>query len=109
MSDETGALTERARQLEEENALLRSMQSPSGDEGALRAENALLRGELDLVRSAARPPRGAPGPDELPQTVEEFNALPSDQRQEVAYRMTRQQRDALIGRTDTRRTRDDYL
>ena len=57
MADEIDTLLARARRLEEENTLLRSMQSPTGDDAALQAENVLLRTELARIR---RSPGGAP-------------------------------------------------
>jgi hypothetical protein len=111
MSDEIETLTARARQLEQENALLRSMQSPGGDEAPAQAENLLLRSELGLVRGTQSPPSpaaapagdspgAAPGaaPADVPKSLAEFNALPAAQRQLAARRMTRQQRDELLGR-----------
>ena len=52
MTDELADLLARARQLERENASLRSMQSPGGDDVGLRGENAMLRQELELLRTA---------------------------------------------------------
>lgn len=107
MSDEIETLTARARQLEQENALLRSMQSPGGDEAPAQAENLLLRSELGLVRGTQSPqspaaaPTGDPpgaGSADVPKSLAEFNALPAAQRQFAARRMTRQQRDELLGR-----------
>ena len=108
MTDETETLTARARQLEAENALLRSMQSPSGDEAGVHAENLMLRGELDLVRGAQTPAASAV-PADVPKTLAEFVALPAAQRQIVARRMTRQQRDELLGRRDAGQGRESYL
>jgi len=108
MTDETDVLTARARQLEEENALLRSMQSPSGQDSSLRAENIVLRSELGLVRREARPGDVCPDTAEVPQTLEEFAALPPEQRQTVARQMNRQQRDHVLGRRP-HQDRESYL
>jgi len=104
MPDEIETLTARARQLEQENALLRSMQSPGGDEAPAQAENLMLRSELGAVRGSQSPaaaPVGDPpaaAPADVPKSLAEFNALPAAQRQIAARRMTRQQRDELLGR-----------
>ncbi len=121
MTDELADLLTRARQLERENASLRSMQSPGGDDVDLRSENAMLRQELELLRvapsgmgvSADSPVAGgayraaagaaSAGPDqagdETPRTLADFNALPPARREHVARGMTRQQRDDLLGRS----------
>lgn len=108
MTDETETLMARAKQLEEENALLRSVQSPTGGEAPLRAENAMLRQELRLTRDAAQ----AVGPHatdaEQPATLEEFRALSPSQRRAVAQQMTRQERDRLLGRS-VADAQDNYL
>lgn len=109
MTDETDALTARARQLEEENSLLRSIQSPSGPDTGLRAENAMLRNELDAIRSSGRSDPFSPGQTEIPRTIEEFNALPQAQRHAVAGRMTRQQRDEMLGRHSLQESPESYL
>jgi len=109
MTDEFEALMARARQLEEENSMLRSMQSPSGPDAGLRAENVMLRGELEAIDSSARPVPPSPGEGEIPQTVEEFNALSPTQRRAVARRMTRQQRDEVLGRHPSQEGRESYL
>jgi hypothetical protein len=109
MTDEIEALLARARQLEEENALLRSMQSPGGDHAALQAENVMLRGELDRVREASRAAAPQPETTDAPRTLEQFNALPPPQRQAVAQKMSRQQRDELLGRSQARKDRKVYL
>lgn len=104
MSDERRSLLARARRLEDENALLRAIQSPTGGEAALRAENALLRRQLDRVRKAPRaagPPTGpaeAPAAQGQPRDVAEFNALEPRQRAALARRLDRGQRDRLLGR-----------
>jgi len=120
MTDELADLLARARQLERENASLRSVQSPGGDDLDLRSENAMLRQELELLRAApaaagASPdspvaggaPRAAASAasmgsnqagDEMPRTIADFNALPPARREHVARSMTRQQRDDLLGR-----------
>jgi len=109
MTDEFDALMARARRLEEENSMLRSMQSPSGPDDGLRAENAMLRSELGAIRSSAGPVPPAPGEAETPETLQEFNALPPAQRQAVARRMTRQQRDEVLGRQSSKEGRESYL
>jgi hypothetical protein len=115
MPDEIETLTARARQLEQENALLRSMQSPGGDEAGVQAENLILRNELGLVRAtpgpAAAPAGDSPAatPADVPKSLAEFNALPAAQRQIVARRMTRQQRDELLGRRDAGAGQECYL
>jgi hypothetical protein len=120
MTDELADLLARARQLERENASLRSMQSPGGDDVGLRGENAMLRQELELLRAApaalgASPDAPVAGDtsraaaatastgsdqagDEMPRTLADFNALPSARREHVARSMTRRQRDELLGR-----------
>ena len=108
-TDEIDALTSRARQLEEENALLRSMQSPGGDHAALKAENVMLRNELSGVRGAARPDGHGPVDEPMPRTLEEFNALPPHRREAVARQMTRQQRDQVLGRSAQDEGRESYL
>ena len=95
MTDEIDTLMARARELEEQNALLLAMQSPTGGEAALRTENAMLRGELDLLQRTSPP---AAKPDSERETVGEFNALSSARRQELALQMDRRQRDELLGR-----------
>lgn len=102
MTDEIDTLMARARELEEQNALLLAMQSPTGGEAALRTENAMLRGELDLLQRtsppAAKPDGERETEDPKPATVGEFNALSSARRQELALQMDRRQRDELLGR-----------
>ena len=123
MTDELADLLARARQLERENASLRSMQSPGGDDVGLRGENAMLRQELELLRTApaalGASPDASDAPvadgasraaaatastgsdqagDEMPRTLADFNALPSARREHVARSMTRRQRDELLGR-----------
>ena len=97
MTDRADTLLARAMHLEEENKLLRSLQSPSGDEAALRAENLVLRRELDFVRQAA--PGSGPDASEPPDTIAEFNALSAEQRVRLARRMTRGERNRLLGRS----------
>lgn len=114
MTDELAGLLGRARQLEQENASLRSMQSPGGDDADLRSENAMLRHELELLRAA--PERGAasasdtaaPG-DEMPRTLADFSALPRTRRERVARSMTRRQRDELLGRCQSGDDSQNYL
>jgi hypothetical protein len=109
MTDELDSLLARARELERENSLLRSIQSPSGGEAALRAENAMLMRELDLAQAA---PSGPARPDEAgerPRSLEAFNALPPDERRAAALRMTSEERDALLGRGRAGHDLDNYL
>ena len=108
MTNEMDSLAARARELEEENALLRSMQSPSGRDTAVRAENAVLRSELGLIRGSAGPDGPRSGEAELPGSLGEFNALPPSRREALARRMTRQQRDDMMGRRPPQK-RDRYL
>jgi hypothetical protein len=120
MTDELADLLARARQLERENASLRSMQSPGGDDVGLRGENAMLRQELELLRAAPAALGASPeglvagdtsraadatastgsdqAGDEMPRTLADFNALPPARREHVARSMTRRQRDELLGR-----------
>jgi len=100
MSDEMEALRDRARSLEEENALLRSMQPARGGEAALLAENALLRRELAMLRGPAKggAAGAAAGAAAVPRTIEEFRTLLPAQRQAAALNMSRQQRDEMLGR-----------
>ena len=109
MTDEFDALMARARRLEEENSMLRSMQSPSGSDTGLRAENVMLRNELEAVRSSGRPVPPSPGEAEIPRTLEEFKALPPTRRHAVARKMTRQQRDEMLGRHSSKEGRESYL
>jgi len=108
MTDEMDSLVARARELEKANALLRSMQSPSGRDTALREENAVLRGELGLVRRKPGPDDPPSDEADLPGTLAEFNALPPARREGLARRMTRRQRDDLIGRSRSQE-RNRYL
>ena len=65
-----------------------------------RAENANLVRSIVTPGSGARQAGGlATGLDFMPRSKAEFLSLPSDQRLAVANRMTRQQRDAILGRT----------
>jgi hypothetical protein len=120
MTDELADLLARARQLERENASLRSMQSPGGDDVDLLGENAMLRQELELLRAAPAAVGASPDApvaggasraaaatastssdqagDEMPRTLADFNALPPARREHVARSMTRRQRDELLGR-----------
>jgi hypothetical protein len=122
MTDELADLLARARQLERENASLRSVQSPGGDDVDLRVENAMLRQELEVLRAAPAAMGASPegfaaggasraaaataptGPeqtgDEMPRTLADFNALPPARREHVARSMTRRQRDELLGRSN---------
>ena len=109
MADEIDALLAHARQLEEDNALLRSMQSPRGDDVGLQAENAMLRRQLRSVRDEPQTSAPHTGDAPRPQTLDEFNALPSGQREAAARRMSRRQRDELLGRTDGEHGRECYL
>ena len=115
MTDELAGLLGRARQLEQENASLRSMQSPSGDDAGLRGENAMLRHELDLLRAPADGSRGASAPaptasaEEMPRTLADFSALPQARRDQVARSMTRRQRDELLGRSQSDDEGQNYL
>jgi hypothetical protein len=65
-----------------------------------RAENANLVRSMVTPGSGARQAGGlATHLDFMPRSKAEFLSLPSDQRLAVANRMTRQQRDAILGRT----------
>ena len=65
-----------------------------------RAENANLVRSIVTPGSGARQAGGlATHLDFMPRSKAEFLSLPSDQRLAVANRMTRQQRDAILGRT----------
>ena len=102
-------LLARAAQLEEANALLRSVQSPSGQDASLRAENVLLRHELDRLRAAPRASaaqRPAAGP---PATLDEFRTMPASDREALARQMTRRQRDDILGRTAGQPDGECYL
>jgi len=119
MTDELADLLGRARQLEQDNASLRSRQTPGGDDADLRSENVILRHELELLR-AAPGPAGAeslPAPaivqagtaDDMPRTLADFSALPQPRREQVARSMTRQQRDELLGRNRSDDSGQSYL
>jgi len=112
MTDELTGLLARARQLEQENASLRSIQSPDGDDLELRCENAMLSSELERLRTRAGQPAPPPGPGDeapMPRTPAEFNALSADRRRRLAHSMTRSQRDRLLGRGGLGGEEGDYL
>lgn len=117
MTDELADLLGRARQLEQENASLRSRQTPGGDDADLRSENVMLRHELELLRAAPGRTDAAPAPatapagaaDEMPRTLADFSALPQPRREQIARRMTRQQRDELLGRNQSGDNGQSYL
>ena len=109
MTDEIDALLARARRLEEDNALLRSLQSPGGDQDALQAETVLLRRELDRLGPAPDEAQQPPETGEPPGTLAEFNALPAARRRALAQRMTRRQRDELLGRDASPADHLNYL
>jgi len=110
MTDESiDTLLARARQLEEENALLRSLQSPSGQDASLRAENVLLRTEVERLQAGRRPDPAASAPAAPPTTLDAFRAMPSSHREAFARETTRQQRDDLLGRAAGRQDRECYL
>ena len=110
MTDERiDVLLARARRLEQANALLRSCQDPSGRDVSLRAENVLLRSELDRLRAAPRAHAAPSASVARAPTLEEFRALPASQRQALARQMTPRQRDELLGRTAGRRDDECYL
>jgi len=115
MTDELAGLLGRARQLEQENASLRSRQSPGGDDVDLRSENAMLRHEVELLQAAPAGGRAASAPspaaagDEMPRTLADFSALPVARRQQVARSMTRLQRDELLGRNRSGDDDRNYL
>jgi len=119
MADELADLLSRARQLEQENASLRSRQTPGGDDADLRSENVMLRHELELLRAAPgaagaeSSPAPAPAPavaaDGMPRTLADFSALPRTRREQIARSMTRQQRDELLGRNQSGDTGQSYL
>ena len=88
---------------------MRSLQSPSGGDAPLRAENAMLRGELGRLQAAGGPGGAAPASAAPPATLEEFLALPAPQRQAAARQMTQQQRDDLLGRSAGRPDAECYL
>lgn len=80
-------------------------QGPSDAQGLVdlflsRTENANLVRSMVTPGSGARQAGGlATHLDFMPRSKAEFLSLPSDQRLAVANRMTRQQRDAILGRT----------
>ncbi len=118
MTDELSDLLGRTRQLEQENASLRSRQTPGGDDADLRSENVMLRHELELLRAAPGGSGAAPATveapaadaaDEMPRTLADFSALPQTRRELVARSMTRQQRDELLGRNQSDDSGQNYL
>lgn len=109
MTSEMESLTGRMQTLERENALLRSMQSPTGADSGLLAENAMLSRELGFVRNAARDADGGSEHTPVPEALDEFRALPSHQRRKVARDMSPQQRDKILGRRPSRDDEHSYL
>ncbi len=114
MTDELADLLGRARQLEQENASLRSRQTPGGDDADLRSENVMLRHELELLRAVPGDTDAAPATvqadaDEMPRTLADFSALSQTRREMVARSMTRQQRDELLGRNQSDDSAQSYL
>ncbi len=106
MSDEMETLRARARELEKANARLRSAQGPGGDHIEAQTTNALLRRELALLGGYADAPASGDAP---PESVEQFAALPPARRSHMARRMTRAQRDALLGRNTAETPDGGYL
>jgi len=80
-----------------------------GDDGAPADADAFVQRFLadpahaNLLRatstpgSGARPDGGAPAEPGVPRTLAEFHGLPADRRREAAMRMTRRQRESLLG------------
>ena len=69
--------------------------------------NANLLRAASAPGSGARAAGGPPADDRGPRTLAEFHALPADRRREAAMRMTRRQRETLLGLVKP--GRDAYL
>lgn len=119
MSETIEALVIRARQLEEENALLRALQ-PAGHAAVPAAaapasspppgaSPACSPGDSPKAHAAPLAP-AAPAVqavDAAPRTLQEFRALPAERRTAAALAMTRRQRDEMLGRCPA--GREGYL
>ncbi len=110
MHDEMDRLLTRARELEEHNEILTSMQSPGGDDADLRSENALLRHELEQVRrqsGSAEPLKDSNAV--AVESVEDFLAMGAEDRIRAAGAMTQAERDHLLGRRGRPAESQSYL
>ncbi|HUS91428.1 MAG TPA: hypothetical protein VM695_06230 [Phycisphaerae bacterium] len=65
--------------------------------------------DVHPARAGAVDEAGDPAPAGPPRTLEEFKALPADQRDRLARSMTRRQRDELLGRPAQPPGRNGYL
>ncbi len=78
---EADQLRTKIHRLKSENAILREDQSPAAGPLDLQAENIILRREAEMLRRTL--PEFVPHDGPLPETLEQFNALPAAHRRQV--------------------------